>query len=164
MSSIECVEQSKRSAAWTVKAGLTIPRCTESRLGDCDLPSVPSTHVERDSITKRYPYPSLSVGNYLPTRFPLDLPPDSFSVPPRDASTHPSRHLRIKIHPDRSSIYVRLPRVHLRFPLAFHSMVKLRFNLRSKRLEFVILKRYLRYGSLHGSKYQTTSAYLQQKR
>ena len=48
-----------------MKADLTIPPAQKrTDWGDCDLPSVSSTHVERDSITKRYPRPSLSVSNY----------------------------------------------------------------------------------------------------
>lgn len=78
------VEQSKRSAARTVKAGLTIPRWTESRLGIAiSLLCPPSTwnaiRLRNDIRVPLYPPPTLSSrGAFLSSSpFALDFSPIS---------------------------------------------------------------------------------------
>lgn len=106
------VEQSKRSAARTVKAGLTIPRWTESRLGIAiSLLCPPSTwnaiRLRNDiRVVPLYPPPTLSSrGAFLSSSpFALDFSPNI---------AH-SISFRIKIQFDCLAIYVRLPYVYLR--------------------------------------------------
>lgn len=125
------VEQSKRSAARTVKAGLTIPRWTESRLGIAiSLLCPPSTwnaiRLRNDIRVPLYPPPTLSSrGAFLSSSpFALDFSPNI---------AH-SISFRIKIQFDCLAIYVRLPYVYLRSrrfpPPLFLSVIRRRFAVR----------------------------------